>query len=238
MVPEMNRFRKSSSNIILIFTALLILCSCCEVFFFDIKALLREHRLLIIVIERLMMIIPIALVIAIEGPDIIKRINFNKPKIFLSVFLGVGSVLLVLAYIFVCYKYFSGAHAYEWTLRELVDNVKNNFLVSLSLPWLFIKNILNLFFVVAVIEEVFWRGIVQNLLEQSLRPWLAIIATSALFGLWHIIYLTLMGYFPVLPMIYGIIFGAVYYKYRNIWYPVIIHFFVNWTQNVLVHYLR
>lgn len=75
----------------------------------------------------------------------------------------------------------------------------------------------------AMFEEVFFRGVVQNLLTKWWRkPILAIIVTAAIFSLIHMsIYLFLVR------MVLGIVLGLLFYKTKNIWVNIIAHFLNN-----------
>lgn len=75
----------------------------------------------------------------------------------------------------------------------------------------------------ALFEEVFFRGVLQNLLEKWWRgPWLAIIVTSIIFSIFHSsIYL----FFTRMAL--GCLLGYIYYLTRNIWINVIAHFLNN-----------
>ena len=90
---------------------------------------------------------------------------------------------------------------------------------------------------VAIIEELYVRGLLLNLIEKisyksKNSTLIAIIVSSVIFGLGHI--------FGVLgePMLVittkviwtiamGIYFGAIYKKTNNLWIPIILHFIIN-----------
>lgn len=75
----------------------------------------------------------------------------------------------------------------------------------------------------ALFEEVFFRGVIQDLFVKWWKfPLLAIIVTSLLFSLIHgSIYLF------VSRAVLGFVLGLMYYKTRNIWVNVIAHFLNN-----------
>ncbi len=75
----------------------------------------------------------------------------------------------------------------------------------------------------AVFEEVFFRGVAQNLLVKWTRmPILAIIITSVVFSFIHAsIYLFLSR------LVLGLVLGFLYYESRNIWVNIIAHFLNN-----------
>ena len=90
---------------------------------------------------------------------------------------------------------------------------------------------------VAIMEELYLRGLLQNLIEKWFgakknAALYAIIITSMLFGIGHIF--GALGQ-PVLTITckvlwnigLGIYFGTVYVKTRNLWVPIVLHFIVN-----------
>ena len=90
---------------------------------------------------------------------------------------------------------------------------------------------------VAVMEELYLRGLLQNLIEKCFgskkgASWYAILIASVLFGIGHIF--GALGQ-PAATIIckviwnigLGIYFGTVYVKTRNLWVPIILHFIVN-----------
>lgn len=90
---------------------------------------------------------------------------------------------------------------------------------------------------VAIIEELYVRGLLLNLIEKMFykiqnSTLTAVILSSAIFGIGHI-FGTLNQ--PLLVIIskviwtigMGMFFGMVYKKTNNLWLPVIIHFLIN-----------
>lgn len=90
---------------------------------------------------------------------------------------------------------------------------------------------------VAIMEELYLRGLLQNIIEKwfgkrNNAALYAIIISSVLFGLGHIS--GALGQ-PVITIIckavwaaaLGVYFGAVYAQTRNLWIPIILHFVVD-----------
>ncbi len=75
----------------------------------------------------------------------------------------------------------------------------------------------------ALFEEIFFRGVMQNLFEKWWKsPWMAIIVTSLLFSLIHFsVYLFLSR------AVLGLVLGLMYFKTKNIWVNVVAHFINN-----------
>ncbi len=75
----------------------------------------------------------------------------------------------------------------------------------------------------AIFEETFFRGGMQNLLQQWTRkPILAIIITSLIFSAIHFSY---YGFIPRVAL--GVILGLIYYYSGSLWLSIAGHFFNN-----------
>jgi membrane protease YdiL (CAAX protease family) len=113
----------------------------------------------------------------------------------------------------------------EITAKNL-ENLCNDQVQALShlsgLPDLFLALIIMAFFP-ALFEELFFRGVMQNLfIKWWKKPILAIIITSIIFSLIHIsIYLFLSR------IVLGFVLGLMFYKTKNIWVNTIAHFLNN-----------
>ena len=90
---------------------------------------------------------------------------------------------------------------------------------------------------VGIIEELYLRGLLQNIIEKWFgerknATLYAILIASVLFGLGHIF--GALGQ-PIVTVIaktfwataLGVYFGAVYVKTRNLWVPIILHLIIN-----------
>jgi membrane protease YdiL (CAAX protease family) len=84
----------------------------------------------------------------------------------------------------------------------------------------------------AILEEMFFRGGVQNLLTRWIkRPWWAIIITSLIFSAIHFSY---YGFLPRVAL--GIILGLIYYYSNNLWLAILAHFFNNALIVTTIYY--
>ncbi len=84
----------------------------------------------------------------------------------------------------------------------------------------------------AILEEMFFRGGVQNLLTRWIRkPWWAIIITSIIFSAIHASY---YGFLPRVAL--GIVLGLIYYYSSNLWLAVLAHFFNNALIVTTIYY--
>lgn len=97
------------------------------------------------------------------------------------------------------------------------------FLVHFETPLDFIAGLVVIGAMAGLGEELFFRGVLQNLFEKYLNnKHLAIWASAAIFSFIHFQF---YGFFP--RMLLGAFFGYLYVWYRNIWIPIIAHFFNN-----------
>jgi membrane protease YdiL (CAAX protease family) len=97
------------------------------------------------------------------------------------------------------------------------------FLIHFDRPIDFVVGMLVIAALAGLGEELFFRGILQNLFEKHLNnPHVAIWASAAVFSFIHFQF---YGFFP--RFLLGAFFGYLYVWYRNLWIPIIAHFFNN-----------
>lgn len=84
----------------------------------------------------------------------------------------------------------------------------------------------------AIVEETFFRGVLQRIfIESSRRPWAGIIITAIIFSAVHGQFL---GFFP--RAVLGVILGALYWFSGSLWTSILAHFVFNAMQIVIVYY--
>ena len=83
----------------------------------------------------------------------------------------------------------------------------------------------------AFIEEIVFRGIVFRIVESALGTWIALILSSAIFGLLHLVnpHATLQGAVAIVFEA-GVMLAAAYVLTRRLWLPIGIHAGWNFTQ--------
>ena len=86
-------------------------------------------------------------------------------------------------------------------------------------------------FTVAILEEILLRGIVFRITEEKWGSIIALIISGLIFGGLHLInpHVTLVSILCI--TVVGVLLGAAYMYYRNLWVPIAIHFAWNFTQN-------
>lgn len=102
-------------------------------------------------------------------------------------------------------------------------------LVQASTIWSLIINIVVLAIIPAISEELFFRGIIQQILQKWFKSGiLAVAVTAILFSAFHFQF---YGFLP--RFILGIIFGLLFLWSRSIWIPIIAHFLNNIVPVIL-----
>ena len=86
----------------------------------------------------------------------------------------------------------------------------------------------------AIVEEVFFRGGFQNMMQRSTKQiWVSVIITSLFFSAIHFSY---YGFLSRLAL--SIVLGLLYAYSRNLWVPILAHFVNNAIAVGQVYYLR
>jgi len=92
-------------------------------------------------------------------------------------------------------------------------------------------NLLVMGLVAALSEELFFRGILQQIfIKNKINAHVAIILTAVLFSAFH------LQFFGFLPRLFlGLVLGYLYYITQNLWVPITAHFLNNAFAVVSVH---
>ena len=87
-------------------------------------------------------------------------------------------------------------------------------------------------FMAALSEEIFFRGLLQQLfIKNKVNVHVAIILTAILFSAFH---LQFFGFIP--RMFLGIVLGYLYYITQNLWVSIIAHFCNNAFAVLAMHF--
>lgn len=109
--------------------------------------------------------------------------------------------------------------------RAIEDSYKTAMLAMATMHTVsdYILSLLVIALAPAIIEEVFFRGAMQQILVGwTKNPWMGILITSIIFSAVH------GSYFGFLPRVaLGIILGLIYYKSNNLWLNIFMHFINN-----------
>ena len=180
--------------------------------------------------------------------------EYNSYLINIPIFL-ITAVVLLLLYGFLT-KYVEGNDACKITPRKDISSIGKGFFVgfsyfiivtaTMSLCGCYhIKSIqfdwekqlfsFTLFFLVAVSEEIFFRGILFRIINRRWNPWAALVISALIFGGLHIFNdnATLWSSIAI-AIEAGSLLGAAYAYNKNLWLPIGIHWIWNYTQgNIL-----
>lgn len=109
----------------------------------------------------------------------------------------------------------------------LVFMIGGNISFTIVNPLSVIFKPLILLILLALMEEIIFRGIIYRITEQSLGTWLALIISALLFGIGHITnsHADFLGILSV--ALAGIFLGALYTIRSRLWYPLAVH--VGWN---------
>lgn len=121
----------------------------------------------------------------------------------------------------------------EW-MRSLEDSAleTTHLLLSGGSSLYFILNLLIIAAVAALSEEIFFRGMLQQLLQEKYRNGHAAAWVTAL--IFSVIHFQFYGFFP--RLILGALLGYLFLYTRNLWVPILVHFINNATVVVLSHF--
>ena len=90
------------------------------------------------------------------------------------------------------------------------------------------------YFVVAVGEEIVFRGIMFRLLDSQFNLWVALIISAIVFGAAHIINPNATVVSTVgISLASGVLFGLLFKYYRTLWVPIGIHWSWNFVQGTV-----
>lgn len=115
----------------------------------------------------------------------------------------------------------------KWTnwFKKLEDNYNSDILIIANLKTVkdYLLSLLLLAFLPALMEEMLFRGCLQQVLTgMTKKPWLGILLTATLFSAVH---LSFYGFLPRLFL--GMVLGYLFYYSDNLWLSIWAHFFNN-----------
>jgi membrane protease YdiL (CAAX protease family) len=127
-------------------------------------------------------------------------------------------------------EFLGGVERYLNEQDRMNEQIMETFLADTNLRGLFI-NIVMIGIIPAVGEELFFRGVVQNIFSRMTRNhhW-GIWITAAIFSLIH---MQFSGFFP--RVFLGAMFGYLLVWSRSMWVPILAHF-INNLASVIMYY--
>jgi membrane protease YdiL (CAAX protease family) len=86
---------------------------------------------------------------------------------------------------------------------------------------------------VAVVEEILFRGVLFRIPERSLGSWAALVISSAIFALAHVPNAGVTVLAVAATVLAGVVFAAAYMATRRLWLPVGLHFGWNYISDAV-----
>lgn len=133
---------------------------------------------------------------------------------------------------------FSSEWNQQWPISESARALEQQAEVltrtMLNMPhiWDLLINLVLIAILPAIAEELFFRGVLQQLFTRAFRiGWIAVLVTAILFSAIHG---QMLGFMP--RLILGFLLGAIYLVTGNLWLSIIGHFLNNGMQ-VVAYYL-
>lgn len=93
-----------------------------------------------------------------------------------------------------------------------------------------------IFIMVAISEEVLFRGYILNNLLSVMNKYLALLISAAIFALLHILNFDLTFIAFINLILAGLLLGATYIYTKNLWFPISLHLFWNFFQGPVLGY--
>lgn len=108
---------------------------------------------------------------------------------------------------------------------------------GVQLDWGWLSGSFLFFLLVAVTEELMFRGyILGRLLRTRMNKFLSLFISSLMFACLHLMNPN-MALLPMLNLILaGMLLGVTYLYTRNLWFPISLHLFWNWLQGPVLGY--
>lgn len=126
---------------------------------------------------------------------------------------------------------FGRANEYFKTMEEQATQ-QIKFMLNRHTPAELIKNLVFIALFAGVGEELFFRGVLQNLFIRATRnAWMGIVIAALLFSAMH---LQFFGFFPRLFL--GVVLGAIYWYSGSLWAAMLAHFAYDAFMIILVYY--
>ncbi|MDR0725185.1 MAG: CPBP family intramembrane metalloprotease [Prevotellaceae bacterium] len=145
-----------------------------------------------------------------------KSIGFQQKKYITEILFGIVTGLAIMV---------SGFY-----ILFVLDEIKVTG-IDFNLPNLLISIILFAF--VAINEEILMRGYILNNFLQSMNKYLALVLSSLIFSILHLLNpnFDLVSFISIL--LAGILLGISYIYTKSLWFPIVLHFSWNFFQGTI-----
>lgn len=117
----------------------------------------------------------------------------------------------------------------NWAIQQesLINNLISS-LLQISVTYELVINLIVIAVLPALGEELVFRGVIQQKMEEQISAHSAIWVSAILFSAIH---LQFQGFLP--RMLLGAVLGYLFYWSKNLWVPIVAHFVFNASQLVI-----
>jgi membrane protease YdiL (CAAX protease family) len=157
-----------------------------------------------------------------------KRLGFVRSLKFDRLFLSIAIMLCVLPLVGFLAD-MNEAIPISAKLRKIFESMESDYneqikkIAIFKSPLDYITALIVIAFFPALVEEVFFRGAMQQIfMRWFVHPWLVIFITSFIFSAIHFSW---YGFIPRIAL--GMMLGSIFYYTGNLWYSIAAHFFNN-----------
>lgn len=164
--------------------------------------------------------IDISFVICVfAGFKYLRRDDFivNSYNVSNSIFL----VLLLLSFVWFLISPLFKIHQHQWNL-DVSFTTHNLNEIAKNPNFFTVYGLLRLLLIVPILEELFYRKLILSSLLKKYGVYISIIVSSILFSIGHLDFNN-----SIIFLVYGILLGVTYWKTKSIYYPILLHIFIN-----------
>ena len=164
--------------------------------------------------------IDISFVICVfAGFKYLRRDDFivNSNNVSSSIFL----VILLLSFVWFLISPLFKIHQNQWNL-DVSFTTHNLNEITKNPNFFTVYGLLRLLLIVPILEELFYRKLILSSLLKKYGVYISIIVSSILFSIGHLDFNN-----SIIFLVYGILLGVTYWKTKSIYYPILLHIFIN-----------
>ena len=165
-----------------------------------------------------------------------RQLGFHKSFHFNRLLLGLGIMLCVLPLVGFMADV-NKAIPLSPAFKKMVEAMESDYMEQIKLiatftsPVDYISALIVIAFFPAFVEEVFFRGAMQQIfMRWFIHPWLVIFITSLIFSAIHFSW---YGFIP--RIVLGMMLGGIFHYTGNLWYSIAAHFFNNAAMVTLLY---
>ncbi len=176
-----------------------------------------NHLLLMVILSNMVTIILLALLLKFHKKCIKEEWSLVPTKIRICISPSISAFLLSFAWALVTYNLsFANAKQIEKSAAFYSNIFSGLGVIMMALTLLVVQ---------PVMEEILCRGIILNKLKNSMPEWTAVLLSSLLFGIIHLMAGGL--WLTIGAAVMGVYFGIVFVKTKSLYAAILAHSFAN-----------